>query len=88
MNALAVLLAGAVAMGFAVAALFFLRFWKSTRDSLFLSFAVAFALFAVNQALTGIYSALADASFAFYSLRLVGFLLIAFAILLKNRKAK
>ena len=42
-------LAGAASMGFAVAALFFLRFWRDTRDSLFLSFAIAFLLLALAQ---------------------------------------
>jgi hypothetical protein len=34
--------AGAVTMGFAVAGLFFLRFWRRTTDGLFLAFAAAF----------------------------------------------
>ena len=38
-------LAGAVTLGFAVAALFFLRFWRRTGDRLFMAFAAAFALF-------------------------------------------
>jgi hypothetical protein len=83
-SSLAALLAGAIAMGFAIAGLFFLRYWRSTRDSLFLIFAIAFWLFAANQALTGAYSGSAESTFAFYSLRLVGFLLIAAAIVLKN----
>jgi hypothetical protein len=82
------LLAGVVAMGFAIAGLFFVRFWRSTRESLFLIFAIAFWLFAANQALSGIYSPSADANFAFYSLRLIGFVLIAVAIVLKNLKSR
>ena len=35
-------LMGAVAMASFVAMLFFLRFWRQTRDSLFLLFAIAF----------------------------------------------
>ena len=42
-------LSGAVTMGFVVAAIFFLRFWRRTSDRLFLSFALAFALLALNQ---------------------------------------
>ena len=34
-------LSGSVAFGFAVCALFFLRFWCRTRDSLFVGFALA-----------------------------------------------
>ena len=37
-------LSGAVALGYMLAAMFFLRFWKRTTDVLFLSFAVAFGL--------------------------------------------
>ena len=33
-------LAGLIAMGFAVAGLFFLSFWRRSKDSLFASFAV------------------------------------------------
>ena len=40
MTTLLSFLAGATTMGFCVAALFFLRFWRNTRDGLFLSFAV------------------------------------------------
>ena len=35
-------LMGAVAMASFVATIFFLRFWRQTRDSLFLLFAIAF----------------------------------------------
>ena len=35
-------LSGAISMGFLVAAVFFLRFWRDTRDELFLAFALSF----------------------------------------------
>ena len=34
-------LSGAVTMGFVIAGLFFLRFWKRTREGLFIAFAFA-----------------------------------------------
>ena len=37
-------LSGAVAFGFFVCGLFFLRFWRRTRDELFMAFALAFGL--------------------------------------------
>src|SRR5581483_7246492 len=40
---------GMITMGFLVAALFFFRFWKQTRDFLFMSFAVSFILLALGQ---------------------------------------
>ena len=39
-------LSGSVTFGFLLAALFFLRFWRRTRDGLFLAFATAFLLLA------------------------------------------
>lgn len=65
-----------------VAALFFLRFWKRSGDSLFLSFALAFVLLAANNALSGFIGG--DEYPAIYLLRLAGFALIIFAILRKN----
>ena len=37
------LVTGAIVMGYAVAGLFFIRFWRQTRDRLFLIFAVSFS---------------------------------------------
>ncbi len=42
-------LAGAVTLGYLIAAVFFLRFWRKTGDRLFLAFAAAFGLLALNQ---------------------------------------
>ena len=39
--------AGLIAMAFSVAALFFVRFWRYTRDRRFLIFAVAFVLLGI-----------------------------------------
>ena len=44
-------LSGAVTMGFVLAGLFFLRFWRRTHDGLFLAFALAFWLLGLTQAL-------------------------------------
>lgn len=43
-------LSGAITLGFLVAGLFFLRFWRRTHDRLFLAFAIAFALLGLGQA--------------------------------------
>jgi hypothetical protein len=40
---------GAIAMGFAIAGLFFLRFWRDTRDRLFALFALGFFVLAANR---------------------------------------
>ena len=42
-------LSGAVTMGYLAAALFFAKFWRKTRDSLFVMFSIAFALLALEQ---------------------------------------
>jgi len=79
---------GAVTMGFLVAAGFFARFWRDTGDRLFVAFAVAFALLALNQALAQWLGA-ADERVAYtYLLRVLGFVLILAAIIDKNLRAK
>ena len=75
---------GAVAMGFAVASLFFARFWTRTRDRLFLLFAVAFALLALNQALAALVDFGREELSWVYMLRLAAFGLIIFGIVSKN----
>lgn len=79
-------LAGMIAMGHIVAGLFFLRFWRRTRDSLFLAFAAAFWLLGLNQALVGLSGAPPEDQGVYYLLRLAGFLLIIVAIMVKNFK--
>lgn len=77
-------LSGAVTMGFLIAALFFLRFRRRTGDRLFLAFAIAFLLLAVNQGLAQWLGA-ADERVAYtYLLRVLGFVLILGAIVDKN----
>ena len=75
---------GAVTMGFAVASLFFARVWRRTRDRLFLIFAVAFALLAVNQALAALVDFGREELSWVYLLRLAAFGLIIFGIVSKN----
>jgi hypothetical protein len=75
---------GAVAMGFLVASGFFARFWRRTSERLFLAFAAAFALLAVNQVLAAVIEAGDERTPFVYSLRVLGFLLILGAIVDKN----
>lgn len=46
---LATLVSGMIAAGFLTAALFFARYYRSTRDALFVYFAVAFVLLAAEK---------------------------------------
>lgn len=77
-------LAGAATLGYAAAAMFFLRFWRRTRDRLFLAFAAAFGLLAVNQVLAALIEAGDERTPFVYSLRVLGFALILWAIVDKN----
>jgi hypothetical protein len=77
-------LAGAVTLGFIVAAVFFLRFWRKTADRLFLAFAIAFFLLALNQALAQWLGAADERVGYTYLLRVIGFVLILAAIVDKN----
>ena len=43
------LVTGALSVGYLVGAVFFLKFWRRTRDGLFAAFAAAFVLMAINQ---------------------------------------
>lgn len=79
-------LLGAVVCGCGVIGLFFLRFWKKTRDRLFIMFAVAFWLLGLNWlALTFVAQDQNEVRTALYTVRMLAFLLILFAIVDKNR---
>ena len=81
------LLAGAMVAMYAVAALFFLRFWSQSRDRLFASFSAAFWLLAL-QRLALVYDPFAEEGMVWpYAIRLLAFLLILWAIIDKNRKS-
>ena len=81
-------LSGAVTMGFVLAGLFFLRFWKKTHDELFLAFAFAFWLLGLTQALLTFSNFPVEERSWLYLFRLAAFALILGAIFLKNRRAR
>ena len=76
--------AGGLTAGFAVCGLFFLRFWRRTRDTLFLAFSIAFGLLALNQAAPVALAIPREDAAGIYLLRLAAFLLIILAVLGKN----
>lgn len=78
-------LSGAITMGFLLGGLFFLRFWRETRDQLFLTFAAAFWLLGLVQALLALGPTEPEERSWLYVLRLIAFLLIAGSIIRKNR---
>jgi hypothetical protein len=79
-------LPGAITMAFAVCGLFFLRFWKTTRDRLFLGFAVAFFLLGIGQAALSFTRAPVEERSLLYLVRLAAFVIILVSIWLKNRR--
>ncbi|MES2304272.1 MAG: DUF5985 family protein [Gemmatimonadota bacterium] len=88
MSAAIAFLAGAVTTTYIIAGVFFLKFWRRTRDRLFLSFAGAFLLLALNQALADLIEVDDPRRGLAYLLRVVGFLLILYAIAEKNLGAR
>lgn len=88
------ILAGALTMGFVIAGLFFLRFWRQTRDRLFALFALSFFVMALNRLVLSILWAHSPGGVRgpwhdrMYWVRLVAFLLILLAILDKNRSPR
>ncbi|MCD6074225.1 MAG: hypothetical protein K0Q70_1108 [Rhodospirillales bacterium] len=77
-------MSGAITMGFSIAGLFFFRFWSKSNDRLFLAFAVALWLLAINQAITGLTGVWQEEDTWVYLLRLAAFLLIIVAVASKN----
>jgi O-antigen/teichoic acid export membrane protein len=80
-------LSGAAALASAGIALFFLRYWRDTRDRLFAIFALAFAIFAVNRIILAALDEADEARTIVYLSRLAAFVLIIVAIVDKNRGA-
>jgi hypothetical protein len=78
------LLAGAIAMGSLVIALFFLRFWRNTGDRFFLYFSLAFLIEGLHRVYASSAASLSESSPLHYLIRLAAYLLILWAIYEKN----
>ncbi len=82
---------GAIFMEFAVAALFFLRFWRRSRDRFFLLFSIAFLIMALNRGAITIFTPSqtlpSEAHALLYVVRLTAFTVLLVAIVDKNRSA-
>lgn len=77
---------GALAVMCLLAGLFFLRYWQLSRDRFFIWFAGAFVTFGINWALLVYDAGASDHTSYIYAVRLLGFIQILVAILLKNRR--
>ena len=79
---------GAIAFGFCVIGLFFLKFWRRTRDPFFGAFALAFFLMGSGRVIEAVLRTANDSNPTVYLIRSLGFLIIIAAIVQKNLAAK
>jgi hypothetical protein len=82
------MLLGAIAATSFLAGLIFLRYWHSTRDRFFILLALSFWIEAANRVHIGWGGRVAEDDPFHYSVRLVAYGLILFAIWDKNRPRK
>jgi uncharacterized membrane protein HdeD (DUF308 family) len=80
-------LLGVIATSSLTAALFFLRFWRHTRDSLFLAFTLAFTIEGLSRCTMLFFRYPNEGSPWIYFVRLLAFLIILAAIVNKNRRS-
>ncbi len=78
-------LLGVIVTASLAASAFFLKFWFRTRDGLFLAFAVAFAIEGLNRTALLFLAHPNEGRPEIYLVRLFAFVLIAAAIIRKNR---
>ncbi|HEX6097734.1 MAG TPA: DUF5985 family protein [Thermoanaerobaculia bacterium] len=80
------LLSGILVALDAVAGLFFLRFWRASRDRLFALFGTAFFILGIQRLLLALTRSAFEDQAIFYTLRLLAFVIIIVAIVDKNRR--
>ena len=76
---------GGTAVAAFVISLFFIRYWRQTRDPLFFMFAAGFLTFGVSRLILAFLEEDDEGRVFIYALRLVAFALILVAIIQKNR---
>ena len=77
---------GALTMGSAVVALYFMRYWRQTHDRLFAWFAAAFVTMGLNSLGLAVVNPNNESRHLLYLLRLMAFILILIGIAAKNRR--
>ena len=80
-----IFLQGVSSMGAYTSSLFFFRFWRQSRDSLFAFFSGAFALLGLSWSLLALFPPVAETAPYIYGLRLLAFGLIIVGTIKKNR---
>jgi hypothetical protein len=79
-------ISGMLTMGYLVAGIFFLRFWRDSRDRLFAMFGAAFFILALQRFGLQFIADVPERSPVWYFVRLLAFVIIIIAIIDKNRK--
>lgn len=79
-------LRGALSMASWVAGLFFLRFWRSSGERLFLFFCLAFWILGVNWLSLALMPGIIESRHYLFVLRLLAFILIIIGTIDKNRR--
>lgn len=77
-------LLGVICVSSFAVGLFFLKFWRQTRDGLFLAFAIAFTVEGINRASMLTLEKPNEGSPYIYLVRLIVFLCLLIAIIRKN----
>lgn len=78
-------LMGGIAIGYAIASLFFLRFWRRTGDRLFIMFAISFGILSAIRVAMFSMGELSEDHFIYW-FRFAAYALILAAIVEKNRQ--
>jgi hypothetical protein len=81
-------LSGSIMMGYLVASLYFLKFWRKMHDQLFLFFAIAFAALATERILFICIDHTTEDTVYIRLVRLFAYMCILAAIIDKNRKPR
>ncbi|MES2176873.1 MAG: DUF5985 family protein [Gemmatimonadota bacterium] len=81
-------ISGMLAAGYAVAALYFLKFWRRSGDRLFAFFAASFVLLLLQRIALALATDMIGDNMWYYVIRLTAFALIIVAIVDKNRATK
>ncbi|HEY0819075.1 MAG TPA: DUF5985 family protein [Rhizobacter sp.] len=84
-TALSPLMLGAIAASSFAISLFFLKYWRSSRDRFYLLFSASFLIEAVNRAALGLIGA-SEHELVHYAIRCLAYSLIVIAIWDKNRR--
>ena len=79
------MLSGGASVAWLIAGLFFLRFWRQTRDSFFLYFTAAFWLEATSRVVAAFLLSTSEDEPILYVVRLISYGLVIVAIWQKNR---